>query len=49
MIFQFSSDFEFGRQESNHQEQQDMVQLINAACYYVNGQVGFAKGIFFDT
>ena len=46
MIFPFSNDSEFSRQESNHQEQQDMVQLINAACYYVNGKVGFAKGKF---
>ena len=48
-IFPFSNDSEFGRKESYHQEQEDMVQLINVARYYVNGKVGVTNGNFILT
>lgn len=43
IIYLFSNDSEFVRKESNKQEQQDMVKLINAACYYVNSKAGYAR------
>ena len=46
IIFPFSNDFEFDSEDTNLPEKRDMVQLLNSACYYVNGKVGHVRGKF---
>ena len=46
IIFPFSNDFEFDSEDTNLPEERDMVQLLNSACYYVNGKVGHVRGKF---